>query len=160
MSDESENEQTSKVPEKSSTEQDKVITSLLRPEVEYEKKSKSNDFDEFVDERILISNDIFRKKEMKIKVLEISDEHSSSNWKFGERVKINKILVTIRHLENSNIEESEFDIEAIEKELAGKRNYSSTNRWMPIKEIKKGYVLSSRHTQLISDASALDYIDF
>ena len=114
MSDESENEQKSNVPEKSSTEQDKVITSLLRPEIEYATKSKSNDFDEYVDDRILVSNDILRKKEMKIKVLEISDEHSSSNWKFGERVKINKILVTIKHLESSVIEEAEFDIEAID----------------------------------------------
>ena len=158
MSHESENEQKSKVPEKSSTEHDKLITSLLRPEIEYE--SKSNDFDEFVDERILISNDFFRKKEMKIKVLEISDAHSSSNWKFGERVKINKILVTIKHLESSVIEEAEFDIQAIEKELAKKRHYTSTNRWIPMKEIKKGCILSDRHTQLITDASALEYIDF
>ncbi len=104
MSDESENEQKSNVPEKSSTEHDKVITSLLRSEIEYETKSKSSDFDEFVDERIFVSHDIFMKKEMKIKVLEISDENSHYNWKFGERVKINKILVTIKHLESSKIE--------------------------------------------------------
>ncbi len=160
MSDESENEHRSKVHEKSSTEQDKVITSLLRSEIEYETKSKSSDFDEFVDERIFVSHDIFMKKEMKIKVLEISDENSHYNWKFGERVKINKILVTIKHLESSKIEEAEFDIEAIEKELIEKRHYTSTNRWMPINEIKKGYVVGGRHTQLITDASALDYIDF
>jgi len=160
MSDKSKNEHISKLPKKSYTKQDKVITSLLRSEIEYETKPKSDDFDEFVDERIFVSNDTFMKKEMKIKVLEISDENSHYNWKFGERVKINKILITIKHLESSKIEEAEFDIEAIEKELVEKRHYTSTNRWLPITEIKKGYVVSGRHTQLITDASALDYIDF
>jgi len=117
-------------------------------------------FEEFVDERILVSHDAFGKKVMKIKVLEVSDETSPSQWKFGDRVKINKILVTIKHLETLQVEEGEFDIQSIEKELVEKRHYSSTNRWVPTKEIKNGYVLNSRHTSLISDASALEYIVF
>ncbi len=117
-------------------------------------------FEEFVDERMLVSHDSFGKKVMKIKVLEVSDETSPSQWKFGDRVKINKILVTIKHLETLQVEEGEFDIQSIEKELVEKRHYSSTNRWVPTKEIKNGYVLNSRHTSLISDASALDYIVF
>jgi len=117
-------------------------------------------FEEFVDERMLVSHDSFGKKVMKIKVLEVSDETSPSQWKFGDRVKINKILVTIKHLETLQVEEGEFDIQSIEKELVEKRHYSSTNRWVPTKEIKNGYVLNSRHTSLISDASALDYIIF
>jgi len=117
-------------------------------------------FEEFVDERMLVSHDAFGKKVMKIKVLEVSDETSPSQWKFGDRVKINKILVTIKHLETLQVEEGEFDIQSIEKELVEKRHYSSTNRWVPTKEIKNGYVLNSRHTSLISDASALDYIVF
>jgi hypothetical protein len=44
--------------------------------------------------------------------------------------------------------------------LAEKRHYSSTNRWIPANEIKNGYVVGSKHTRLISDASALDYIIF
>ena len=108
----------------------------------------------------MTSNDPFGKKQMKIKVLEVSDEHAPRQWKFGDRIKVNKILVTIKHLESSEIEEAEFDIAAIEKELVEKRHYSSTNRWVPTNEIKNGYVTSSRHTSLISDASALDYIVF
>ncbi len=117
-------------------------------------------FEEFVDERILVSHDAFRKKVMKIKVLEVSDETSPSQWKFGDRVKLNKILVTVKHLETQQVEEGEFDIQSIEKELMEKRHYSSTNRWVPTKEIKNGYVVNSRHSSLISDASALDYIVF
>jgi len=80
--------------------------------------------------------------------------------KFGDRVKINKIIVTIKHLQTQQIEEGEFDIESIEKELAEKRHYTSTNRWVPTSDIKNGYVTNSRHTTLISDAAALDYITF
>ncbi len=119
-------------------------------------------FEEFVDERVLISRDLFGKKEMKIKILEVSDEHQESKirWKFGDRVKVNKIIITIKHLDTMEVEEGEFDIEAIEKELAEKRHYSSTNRWIPATDIKNGYVVSSKHTALISDAVALDYIIF
>jgi len=117
-------------------------------------------FEEFADERALISYDVFGNKQMKIKVLEVSDENPPSKWKFGDRVKISKIVVTVKHLISQEIEEGEFDIEAIERELAEKRHYTSTNRWVPTIDIKNGYVVSSRHTTLISDASALDYIVF
>ena len=126
-------------------------------------ESKGNSriiFEEFTDERTLISYDVFGKKQMKIKVLEVSDENPPSKWKFGDRVKVSKILVTIKHLTSQEIEEGEFDIEAIERELAEKRHYTSTNRWIPATDIKNGYVVGSRHTTLISDASALDYIVF
>ena len=117
-------------------------------------------FEKFVDERTLVSHDAFGKKQMKIKVLEVSDEISASRWKFGDRVKVTKILVTIKHLTSQEVEEAEFDIESIERELAEKRHYTSTNRWIPTIDIKNGYVLGTRHTRLISDASALDYIMF
>ena len=117
-------------------------------------------FEEFTDERTLISYDAFGKKQMKIKVLEVSDEQPPSKWKLGDRVKVIKILVTIKHLTTQEVEEAEFDIESIERELAEKRHYSSTNRWIPVDYIKNGYVIRSHHTRLISDASALDYIVF
>ncbi|MFQ5573811.1 MAG: hypothetical protein ACE5EJ_06130, partial [Nitrosopumilaceae archaeon] len=92
--------------------QDKVIESLLRPESEHESKSgPTTRFEDFVDERILISGDIFGKKEMKIKILDVSDEHPPNQWKLGDRVKVNKILVTVKHLESQEVEEGEFDIE-------------------------------------------------
>ena len=117
-------------------------------------------FDEFVDERTLVSHNAFGNKEMKIKILEVSDEIAPLTTKFGDRVKINKIIVTIKHLQTQQIEEGEFDIESIERELVEKRHYTSTNRWVPVTDIKNGYVVNSRHTSLISDASALDYIIF
>ena len=117
-------------------------------------------FEEFTDEATLISSDTFGKKQMKIKVLEVSDEQPPLKWKLGDRVKVIKILVTIRHLTTQKVEESEFDIESIERELSEKSHYTSTNRWIPVNFIKNGYVLKSYHTRLISDAHALDYIVF
>ena len=117
-------------------------------------------FDDFIDERLLVSNNAFGDKEMKIKIIEVSDETAHATWKFGDRVKVNKILVTIKHLETQQIEEREFDIEEIERELREKRHYSSANRWTPTKDIKNGFILKTRHTGLISDAAALDYISF
>ena len=58
------------------------------------------------------------------------------------------------------LEEAEFDIEEIERELSEKRHYTSTNRWIPTGDIKNGYVIGDKHTRLISDAAALDYIVF
>jgi hypothetical protein len=135
------------------------VESLLETASDAEVNSRIS-FEEFTDERELISHDAFGKKQMKIKVLEVSDENPVLKWKFGDRVKVTKIMVTIKHLTTQQVEEAEFDIEAIERELAEKRHYSSTNRWIPADEIKNGYVIGSKHTRLISDASALDYILF
>ena len=129
----------------------------FKPTHEHDTKTR---FDEFIDERILVSHNAFGDKEMKIKIIEISDENPTLITKFGNRVKINKILITIKHLENQQIEESEFDIEEIERELIEKRHYTSTNRWVPTDSIKNGYIINTRHTSLISDAMALDYIIF
>ena len=124
-----------------------------------DEEPKTN-FNNFIDERELISHNAFGDKEMKIKVLEVSDETAPLASKFGDRLKINKILVTIKHLKSQQVEEGEFDIEAIENELVEKRHYTSTNRWVPINDIKNGYIINTRHTMLISDAAALDYISF
>jgi hypothetical protein len=125
----------------------------------YKHDTKTN-FNEFIDERVLVSHNAIGNKEMKIKIIEISDENPPLVTKFGNRVKINKILITIKHLENQQIEEGEFDIEEIERELIEKRHYTSTNRWVPTDSIKNGYIVNTRHTSLISDAMALDYIIF
>ncbi|MDI1495798.1 MAG: hypothetical protein K8823_1106 [Cenarchaeum symbiont of Oopsacas minuta] len=139
-------------------EKDDVIHSLLESkELDSENRSMS---DEFVDEHIITSRDFAGKKEMKIKIIEVSDETPPSAWKLGNRVKIDKILVTIKHTDTQKIEEAEFDIKSIEKEIAEKRHYSSTNRWVPMSDIKNGYIVNTRHTTLISDAVALDYITF
>ena len=138
---------------------DKITESLLETISDAKVDSRIS-FEEFTDERALVSRDAFGKKQMKIKILEVSDENPVLKWKFGDRVKVTKILITIKHLTTQQVEEAEFDIEAIERELAEKRHYTSTNRWIPTEEIKNGYVVGSMHTRLISDASALDYIQF
>ena len=135
----------------------KSANTNFKPTLTHETKTS---FDEFVDERILVSHNAFGNKEMKIKILEVSDEIAPLASKFGDRIKINKIIVTIKHLQTQQIEEGEFDIESIERELIEKRHYTSTNRWVPTEVIKNGYVTNSRHTSLISDAVALDYIAF
>ena len=153
------------VPELKQTIDTEQSPKLNKPEHKQNINLKSDEgsktsFNDFIDERELISHNAFGDKEMKIKILEISDEMGQTPWKFGDRVKINKILITIKHLKDQQIEESEFDIEAIENELTEKRHYTSTNRWVPTKEIKNGYLINSRHTSMISDAAALDYIIF
>ena len=117
-------------------------------------------FEEFTDDRLLISHDAMGTKQMKIKIIEVSDENQPQKWRFGDRVKVTKILVTIKHLTTQQVEEGEFDIEAIEREIQEKRHYSSTNRWIPAEDIKNGYVMRDKHTRLISDAAAMDYIIF
>ena len=145
---------------KSDSEPPKIESLLdLVSEVDEEVNSRIS-FEEFTDERLLTSHDASGNKQMKIKVLEVSDENTPSKWKFGDRVKISKILITIKHLSTQEVEEAEFDIEAIERELAEKRHYSSTNRWVPANDIKNGYVSRTFHTRLISDAAALDHIIF
>ena len=115
-------------------------------------------FENFVDERSLISHDAFGTKEIKIKLLEVEDETPDHVWRFGVRVKVKKILLTIKHIQTQQIEEGEFDLKEIEKEMKEKRHYSSTNRWVQTTDVKNGYILSTRHSLLLSDAVALDYI--
>jgi len=149
--------ESSDIDEEESNNIKKPITKNLKLTITQESKTS---FDDFIDERILISHNAFGDKEMKIKILEVSDEIAPLAGKFGDRVKINKIIITIKHLQTQEIEEGEFDIEAIENELIEKRHYTSTNRWVPTGDIKNGYLANTRHTTLISDAAALDYLTF
>jgi len=149
--------ESSEIDEEKSSNIEKPVTEDFKPTPTHETKTS---FDDFIDERILVSHNAFGNKEMKIKILEVSDEIAPLAGKFGDRVKINKIIVTIKHLQTQEIEEGEFDIEAIENELIEKRHYTSTNRWVPTGDIKNGYLTNTRHTTLISDAAALDYLTF
>ncbi len=149
--------ESSEIHEEETSNAEKPIIKNFKPTTTHEAKTS---FDEFIDERILVSHNAFGDKEMKIKILEVSDEIAPLATKFGDRVKINKIIITIKHLQTQEIEEGEFDIEAIENELTEKRHYTSTNRWVPTSDIKNGYLANTRHTTLISDAAALDYLIF
>ncbi|PIN83906.1 MAG: hypothetical protein COV65_02355, partial [Nitrosopumilales archaeon CG11_big_fil_rev_8_21_14_0_20_33_24] len=75
--------------EKSQTNHDDEIQSKSLLEIASESKETKTrvSFEEFTDERTLISYDAFGNKQMKIKVLEVSDENPPSKWKFGDRVK-------------------------------------------------------------------------
>jgi hypothetical protein len=115
-------------------------------------------FEDFVDERSLISHDALGTKEIKLKLLEVEDDTSDHIWRFGVRVKVKRILITIKHIKTQQIEEGECDLKEIEKEMKEKRHYSSTNRWVQTTDIKNGYILSTRHSSLLADAVALDYL--
>ena len=121
-------------------------------------KHRIMSFEDFVDERSLVSRDALGTKEIKLKLLEVEDDTSDHIWRFGVRVKVKKILITIKHINTQQIEEGECDLHEIEKEMKEKRHYSSTNRWLPTTDIKNGYIVSSRHASLLADAVALDYI--
>lgn len=138
---------------------EKITESLLETISDAEVNSRIS-FEEFTDERLLVSHNAMGTKQMKIKIIEVSDENQPQKWRFGDRVKVIKILVTIKHLTTQQVEEAEFDIEAIEREIMEKRHYSSTNRWVPTEDIQNGYVMRDKHTRLISDAHSLDYIIF
>ncbi len=121
-------------------------------------KELESTFENFVDERSLLSHDALCNKEIKIKLLEVEDETPDLVWRFRVRIKVKKILVIIKHIQTQQVEEGEFDLQAIEKEMKEKRHYSSTNRWIPTTDVKNGYILNERHSLLLSDAIALDYI--
>ena len=43
-------------------------------------------------------------------VIEVSDETTPLQWKFGDRVKVTKVIITIKHLKTQKIEDSGFFI--------------------------------------------------
>ena len=93
------------INEEEANKEEKPDNTNFKPTITHETKTS---FDEFVDERILVSHNAFGDKEMKIKILEVSDEIAPLASKFGDRIKINKIIVTIKHLQTQQIEEGEF----------------------------------------------------
>jgi hypothetical protein len=49
-------------------------------------------------------------------------------------------------------------VEEIEKRIKKERLFSSSNRWLASSDIKNGYIVASRHLDLLADAIALDII--
>ncbi len=115
-------------------------------------------YDRFVDERLLTSRDALNRLQIKIKLAEIDENARDFSQRFGKRVLIKKVLLTIKHTDTEEVEEKELDIEAIETRMKKERLFSSTNRWISSSEIKNGYVVASRHLDLLADAVALDII--
>jgi hypothetical protein len=116
--------------------------------------------DRFVDDRLLTSRDALNKSQLKIKLIDIDGNARDYSQRFGQRVLVKKVLVTIRYMDTEQIEEVELDLEDLESRIKRERLFSSSNRWVSPGEIKNNYVISTRHLDLLSDAIALDIISF
>lgn len=120
--------------------------------------SQQMSYDRFIDERLLTSRDALNRLQIKIKIIEIDENARDFSQRFGRRVLINKVLLTIKHTDTEEVEEKELDVQEIEKRMKKERLYSSTNRWLSSSDIKNGYVVASHHLDLLADAIALDII--
>jgi len=117
-------------------------------------------YERFVDDRLLTSRDALNRTQIKIKLVEIDEAARDFSQRFGNRVLVRKILLTMRLTQTEEIEEKELNIEEIELRIRKERLFSSSNRWVARGEIKNGYIVASRHLDLLSDAIALDIIAF
>ena len=93
-------------------------------------------------------------------MIDIDSNARDYSQRFGQRVLVKKVLVTIRYMDTEQIEEVELDLEDLESRIKRERLFSSSNRWVSPGEIKNNYVISSRHLDLLSDAIALDILSF
>lgn len=115
-------------------------------------------YDRFIDERLLTSRDALNKLQIKIKLLEIDENARDFSQRYGRRVLVKKVLLTIKHTETEEVEEKELDIEQVEARMKKERLFSSSNRWVAASDTKNGYVVASKHLDLLADAIALDII--
>ena len=117
-------------------------------------------YDRFVDERLLTSRDALNKYQMKIKLQDIDENARDYSQRFGNRILVRKIILMTKHNSTQEIEEIELDVEELEKRIKRERLFSSSNRWVAQSEIKNGYIVATRHLDLLADAIALDVIVF
>jgi hypothetical protein len=115
-------------------------------------------YDRFIDDRMLTSRDALNRMQIKMKLVDIDENARDYSQRFGQRVLVKRILLTIRHNETEQIEEMELDIDEIEKRMRKERLFSSSNRWVSPSEIKNGFIVANRHLDLLADAIALDII--
>ncbi|MGA6990292.1 MAG: hypothetical protein WBX81_07750 [Nitrososphaeraceae archaeon] len=117
-------------------------------------------YDRFVDDRLLTSRDALNTTQMKLKLVEIDEGARDFSQRFGNRVLVRKVLLTMKYSRTEEVEEVELDIELLENKLRKERLFSSSNRWVSSNEIKNGYIIANRHLDLLADAIALDIISF
>jgi hypothetical protein len=115
-------------------------------------------YDRFIDERLLTSRDALNKLQIKMKVVEIDESVRDFSQRFGRRVLVQKVLLTIKYNDTEEVEERELDVEKIEKTMKKERLFSSSNRWLASSDIKNGYIVATRHLDLLADAIALDIL--
>lgn len=115
-------------------------------------------YDRFVDDRLLTSRDALNKLQIKMKLIEIDENARDYSQRFGRRVLVRKVLLTIKHNDTQEIEEMEIDIEELEGRMRKERLFSSSNRWVSPSEVKNGFIVANKHLELLADALALDVI--
>jgi hypothetical protein len=115
-------------------------------------------YDRFIDDRLLTSRDALNKIQLKIKLTEIDENARDHSQRFGRRILVKKVLLTIKHNESQEIEEREIDIEQLEGRMKKERLFSSSNRWVSPSEVKNGFIVANKHLDLLADAIALDVI--
>ncbi|MDW0164079.1 MAG: hypothetical protein WB501_01280 [Nitrososphaeraceae archaeon] len=115
-------------------------------------------YDRFVDDRLLTSRDVLNRLQIKIKLLDYDESARDFSQRFGSRILVRKVLLTMKKTDTQEIEEKELDLEELEKKIRKERLWSSTNRWVSKNEIKNGYIIASRHVDLLANAIALDII--
>jgi len=115
-------------------------------------------YDRFVDDRLLTSRDVLNRVQIKIKLLDYDESARDFSQRFGSRILVRKVLLTMKKTDTQEIEEKELDVEELEKKIRKERLWSSTNRWVSKNEIKNGYIIASRHVDLLANAIALDII--
>ena len=139
----------------------KMVTCGVRPEYTLTNNPLGcihMSYDRFVDERLLTSRDALNKLQIKMKVVQIDENARDFSQRFGHRVLVQKVLLTIKYNDTEEVEEKELDVEEIEKRIKKERLFSSSNRWLASSDIKNGYVVASHHLDLLADAIALDII--
>ncbi|HEY9399602.1 MAG TPA: hypothetical protein VIP29_06870 [Nitrososphaeraceae archaeon] len=117
-------------------------------------------YDRFVDDRLLTSRDVLNRKQIKMKLLDYDESARDFSQRFGSRILVRKILLTIKQTDTELIEEKELDVEELDKRIRKERMWSSSNRWISKSELKNGYIVASRHADLLANAIALDIIQF
>ena len=117
-------------------------------------------YDRFVDDRLLTSRDVLNRKQIKIKLVDYDESARDFSQRFGTRILVRRILLTIKKTDTEEIEEKELDVEEREKRIRKERLWSSSNRWISKSELKNGYIVASRHLDLLANAIALDIIQF
>jgi hypothetical protein len=117
-------------------------------------------YDRFVDDRLLTSRDVLNRKQIKMKLLDYDESARDFSQRFGSRILVRKVLLTIKQTDTEEIEEKELDVEELEKRIRKERMWSSSNRWVSKSQIKNGYIVASKHVDLLANAIALDIIQF
>jgi len=95
-----------------------------------------------------------------MKLLDYDESARDYSQRFGSRILVRKVLLTIKKIDTEEIQEKELDVEELEKRITKERLWSSSNIWISKSELKNGYIVASRHVDLLSDAIALDIIQF